>query len=307
MIDVHHHFEPSGRNVDGTPWSITAAVDELDRNGIATAIAYAGPVFEEGTKGAEDARAMNEWATALCRAHPGRFGLFASIPMNDADRALGEITYALDVLHADGIGISTHYGEQGLGEARFQPIFEELDRRGAVVYVHPAGAPCESPVTPVYENPLISAPWIEFPANTARTMLSLWSTQTTRRLRSVKFIFCHGGGVMPILLGRIAGFQNWANVGEAKLHELFPDGIYAEYAKFYLDCAQAYAPETFALLRSIVPATRLLYGSDYSYFPIAHSVEQFMRLDLPDADRHLVRGGNASTLFSRFAPPAEAP
>lgn len=300
-IDVHHHFEPTHRNVDGTPWSIEAAVAQLDGNGVGTAIGYCGPVFETRERGRTSARTVNEWATQLGAEHPGRFGLFASIPMLDVDAALEELAYALDVLGADGVGLAPHYEGAWLGDARFLPVFEELNRRRAVVYVHPAKPACPAAATLNDPQQLISAPWIEFPTDTARTILSLWASGLTRRLPGIRFLFCHGGGMMPMLLGRIAGFAGWAGVGEERLDALFPDGVYAEFAKLYFECAQAYAPETFALLRSIVPLTHLLYGSDFSYFPVAHSMELFGKLDLSAHERELIGARNAAALLPRWA------
>lgn len=303
VIDVHHHFEPSGKNVDGTAWTIEGAVEQLDRNGIDTAIAYAGPLYDTAAQGAAaTARARNEWSTALCRRYPGRFGLFATLPMNDVDGALAEIAYALDVLKADGVGLSTQYGDAWLGDPKFEPIFEELNRRKAVVYVHPGEAPCCTRATLSYQTGPVSAPWVEFTTNTARTIVSLWVNGTTRRLPDIRFIFCHGGGVMPILLGRIDGFKNWGGVGEAKLKAVFPDGVHAEFSKLYFDCAQAYAPEAFDLLRKVAPATHLLFGSDYSYFPVSHAMGQFRALKLPRALERQVQGGNAAALFPRWKP-----
>jgi predicted TIM-barrel fold metal-dependent hydrolase len=301
-IDVHHHLEPTFKNVEGTPWSVSMSLDEMDRNGIATAIGYAGPLFPDNVReGRKRARETNEWSTELRRNHPGRFGLFASLPMTDIEGSLTEIEYAFDVLHADGVGISTHYEGAGLGDVRFRPVFEELNRRRAVVYVHPAKAPCETASSLTYESDLISAPWIEFPANTARTILSLWAAGTTRRLPDIKFLFCHGGGLTPLLLGRFAGFACWNTVGPEKLATIFPDGVYAEFAKFYIECAQGYAPETIAMLQQIVPPAQLLFGSDYSYFPISHSVGQFESLSLTDAQRRQIAGENAAALFPAWA------
>lgn len=195
MIDIHHHFEPSGKNKDGNAWSIQMSLDELDRNKVATAIAYAGPILDTDPQAARrTARETNEWSTRQCVDHPGRYGLFASLPMNDADGALLEIAYALDVLKADDVGLATNYGPAWLGDAKFEPVFLELNRRKAVVYVHSAEAPCCTPDTLTYEKPPRATAWREFPTNTARTMLSLWSARTTRRLPDVRFIFCHGGG-----------------------------------------------------------------------------------------------------------------
>lgn len=301
MIDVHHHFEPSFRNVDGTAWSIESAVEQLDRNGVDTAIAFAGPILETDAQDARRrARRINEWSTQLCVDHPGRFGLFASLPMNDVEGSLAEIAYAFDVLKADGIGLVTNYQDAWLGDPKFEPVFVELNRRKAVVFVHPATAPCCTPSTLSYEKGSISTPWVEFPTNTARTILSLWNAGITQRMPDIRFVFCHGGGVMPILLGRIAGFNDWKSVGTDRLAELFPQGIYAEFAKLYFECAQAYAPEAFELVQKVVPPGHLLFGTDYSYFPVAHAVGQFNALQIPDNLRQRIRGANAAQLLPRW-------
>lgn len=300
-IDVHHHFEPSLKNVDGTTWSIQKALDQMDGNGVDTAIAYAGPLLDTDVQaGRKRARETNEWSTRHCLDHPGRFGLFASLPMNDVEGSLIELAYALDVLKADGIGLSTQYQSAWLGDPKFEPIFQELNRRKAVVYVHPSQAPCCTPATLSYEVGKISAPWIEFPTNTARTIVSLWANQVTRRLPDIKFIFCHGGGVLPILLGRIAGFKNWKDVGPERLKELFPDGVHVEFSKLYFECAQAYAPEAFDLVRKVALPTHLLFGSDFSYFPISHAMEQVKALALPEDFHRKLMGGNASAILPRW-------
>ena len=301
-IDVHHHFEPTAVNVDGSLWTIGMALEELDRNHIATAIGYAGPLFPHDLQeGRRLARETNEWSAELCRAHPKRFGLFASLPLTDVDGSLAEIAYAFDVLHADGIGLATHYDGLGLGDTKFRPIFEELNRRKAVVYVHPSGNKCSIQSSVTYQSDLISAPWIEFPTNTARTILSLWTGGTTRDFLDVTFIFCHGGGVLPLLLGRWAGFPCWYDVGPEQFTDAFPDGVYAEFRKLYFELAQAYAPETIAMLRSLLPASHLMYGSDYSYFPVSHSIELFAKLDLPQDVRTLIGGDNAAALLPRWS------
>ncbi|MFM0341851.1 amidohydrolase family protein [Paraburkholderia fungorum] len=143
VIDVHHHFEPSGKNYDGMPWKIENAVEQLDQNAVSTAIAFAGAIFTADVPmGRPKACEINEWGTKLCLDHPGRFGLFASIPMNDVDGALVEIAYVFDVRKADGIELVTNYQSVWLGEPKFAPIFAELNRRKAVVFVQPSEAPC---------------------------------------------------------------------------------------------------------------------------------------------------------------------
>ena len=92
-------------------------------------------------------------------------------------------------------------------------------------------------------------------------------------------------------------------MGAERLAAAFPDGIRAEFAKLYFDCAQAYAPELFGMLSKVVPRAHLLFGSDFSYFPVAHSIDEFGALGLgADAER-AIGGGNASALFPRFSAP----
>ncbi len=307
-IDVHHHIGPppdsaAGRDRGGGPeWSPQIAVEEMDRNGVAAAIGFPGPVpvLDDLERGRKLAREYNEYGARIGSDHPGRFGLFAALPMHDLNGALKEIEYAQDVLHADGFGIATSYRDMWLGDPQLRPIFEELNRRKAVVYVHPADAPCCTPATLTYETQGISGPWIEWPMNSARTILSLIARGNTRRFPDVRFIFSHGGGVAPLLLSRITGFKDWAAVGPEKLKELFPEGIEAEYRKFYFEGAQAYDPVNFNAMTSLVPHSHILFGTDYNRFPMGHSVALFERVRLPASVKRAIERENALTLLPRW-------
>ena len=309
LIDVHHHIVPPA--LSGMPnanaWSPQAAVEGMDRAGIATGIAYAGPVLvaELGRRPAI-ARASNEFGAKIGRDHPGRFGLFAALPFPDVTATLAEIDYALDVLQADGFGIATSYGDKWLGDAAFAPIWERLNARGAVVFVHPQDAPCctPNPVTygdlPTSGPPLIGA-WIEWPMNTARTIFSLMVTGTLRRFPRIRFVLAHGGGVMPLLVERLDNFRNWSDVGEKGLKTYFPNGVAAEFATLHFECAQAYEPPAFDALRRLVPDTQLLFGSDFPAFGLERTAQQFAALPLSSTARDRIGRGNAATLFPRWA------
>ncbi|WP_428394345.1 amidohydrolase family protein [Lichenicoccus sp.] len=302
-IDIHHHFYPTSKDNEGRRWSVEMTLDELDRNGITAAIGSLPPVRCTGSDdGCSQARRWNEWATRICLDHPGRLGVFASLPLRDVDAALAEFAYAYDVLHADGIGLPTNDGDTWLSDERFLPLYEEMNRRKAVVFFHPYSTARCLDLGHAYGGDLISPAWLEFPTNTGRTILGLLATGVTRQFKDIRFIFCHGGGIMPALLGRIAGFEGWDTVGPDTLERTFPGGVHAAFARLYFDCAQAYAPEMFALLRRIAPASHLLFGSDYSYFPVAHSVRQLNELGLAEGVHAAVAGGNAAALFPRFDP-----
>ena len=179
-IDVHYHiFSPEALAVANNPaqagWTVAGAIEELDRNGIATGIASAPSTLPNGL-----ARSFNEFGARVGRDHPGRFGLFATLPMPDVDASLKEIEYAFDVLKADGVGLLTSYGDLWLGDPKLRPVFEELNRRKAVVYVHPTDAPCCVGMS--YQSPPVLGSWIEWPMHTARTILSLMLNKVIQQL-----------------------------------------------------------------------------------------------------------------------------
>jgi len=307
-IDVHHHVGPppgpgNGRGGgNGPAWSPEVAIEEMDRNGVATGIGFPGPipVSQDLEQARKLAREYNEYAARIGKDHPGRFGLFASLPMHDTDGTLKEIEYALDVLKADGFGISTSYGNLWLGDPQFRPIFEELNRRNSIIYVHPNDAVCCTPATMTYEKNGISGAWIEWPMNTARTILSVLAAGHTRTFPNVRMIFSHSGGVMPLLISRVEGFTDWAAVGPEKLKQMFPDGLGAEFGKLYFEGAQGFDSPNFEAISKYVPTSHLLFGTDYNRFPIAHTVRIFEHLKLSSQIRSLIERGNAEKLMPRW-------
>ena len=133
----------------------------------------------------------------LKRDHPGRFGLFAMLPVQDVDGSLREIEYALDTLKADGIGLLTSYGDKWLGHATYAPIMNELNRRKAVLYTHPTLANCCRGLLPD-----VAPTVIEFGTDTSRTVADIVFSGTAARCPDVKFIFSHAGGTVPFLTER---------------------------------------------------------------------------------------------------------
>jgi 6-methylsalicylate decarboxylase len=304
-FDIHYHIVVPGSALSKVPggpadWTPEGAIEELDRNGVATGFASAasgwGQVDPETAR--RNARSWNNYAARLRNDYPGRFGILAALPLPDIDSSLQEIEYAFETLKADGLGIQTSYGELWLGDPKFTPLFEELERRRAVVYVHPTDAPCCERLT--YMAAPVFGSWIEWPMNSARTMFSLMLNQVPRRFPNISFIFAHDGGTMPLLVGRIQGMaQNSRPEFPAKVREIFPDGVEAEYRKFYFDTAQGFARINFAAMRELVPDSHILFGSDYPFFPIHASVDGLAKLGLPAALLHAVERGNAEALLRK--------
>jgi 6-methylsalicylate decarboxylase len=298
-VDIHHHVRAANSAASRAGWSLEQGIEQMDRNGVGWAVTYPGAVSDlpdaRGSAAAQ-ARRINEFSAEIARAHPSRFGTYAALPMRDPDACLKEIAYAQDELGCDGFAVVTCYEDRWLGDPLFAPVFEELDRRNAVVFVHPVDSWCPGLG---YESGVVTGAWLEWPTNTARTILSLMLNGVLRDRPNIRFVFCHGGGVMSVIVSRIAGFTGWFEIGPERMQELFPGGIEAQFATLYFDLAQSLAPENFEALRRLVSATHMMFGSDWDNFDIAHSVTRIDALGLdPQTYEQLCRT-NALRLFGR--------
>ncbi len=274
-IDVHHHILPPeyvtsvGDDRIGplilagkTPeWTPQMSIDAMDRNGIRTAvtsISAPGLWFGDSAETVRLSRHCNEYAASIRSEHPGRFGMFASLPLPDVDASLAEIAFSLDELGAEGIGLLTSYGDRYPGDPAFAPVFDELNRRRAVVYFHPTNAPCNQC------QPEIPAATLDFPFDTTRAVVSLLFSGTFTRCRDIRFIFSHAGGTVPFLAERIGRLANLPRFGDQ-----VPDGVIAELGRLYYDTALSANRLAFASLLELVAPGRILFGSDYPFAPEA--------------------------------------
>jgi 6-methylsalicylate decarboxylase len=220
-------------------------------------------------------RQCNEAAAKLGSDHPGRFGSFASIPMKDVDGALAETAYVFDHLKAEGIGLFSSYGDMWLGDKSFAPIYEELNRRKALVFVHPTAPVCCGNLNLIQEGVPNEAAMIEFGTDTTRTIASLIFTGTTKRFPDITWVFSHAGGTMPFLIERFFQSGTSAEVvpGIVTKGQAFPpvktipsgDEILGELRKMYYDTAQSSNPIAMEALRKVVPVSQIVYGTDYWY------------------------------------------
>jgi len=312
VIDTHHHFYPpdyqkawldweDARKIphfaNQVGWSREKAVEELDKNGVATgALSIAstpGTWFGLDAPGAEKmVRICNDYGAEMVRDNKGRFGLFATLSMLNVDATLKEIEYAFDTLKADGVGLQTNYGDKWLGHETYKPVFEELNRRKAVVYVHPLVAACCGQLS-VGAFPAV----IEVPHDTTRTVTSLLLSGTLARHRDIKWLFSHAGGTIPMLAGRIDAFYSQ----RATLPGGFaPDGIEAEFRRLHYDTANATSAPSMAALMKLVPVTQITFGSDYPYFPL-NQLETLRKMGLPAGDLQAIESGNAARLVPRLS------
>ena len=310
LIDVHHHILPPAYLAEAREqvlaqvqnilppavanWTPQKSLEEMDRLGISTSIvsiSSPGIWFGNQQAGRSLARKCNEYAAELGRNHPGRFGSFASIPLPDAEGSLKEIAYALDVLKADGICLLSSYGDKWLGDPAYAAVLDELNRRRAIVYVHPTAPNCCRDLMSYIPQPLT-----EFPHDTTRTITSLLYTGSFGRLTDIRFIFSHAGGTMPMLAGRIA------QLGKRKdLAAKVPNGVEYELKRLYYEIANSANKSAMSALMNLVPTSQIMFGSDNPFVPLATTAEGFARLGLSPAEVQAIGRDNALRLMPRFA------
>ena len=309
IIDVHHHILPPGymselgerigaQGLFGSPpeWSPQISIDAMDRNGIGaaiTSISAPGVWFGDTAEAARLARGCNEYAAQMKRDYPGRFGFFAILPMPDVALTLREIEYAFDTLGADGVDLMTNVAGRYPGEAVFQPVFDDVNRRKAVAFFHPvAGA---------YGNPMphVPVPSLEFPFETTRAITSLLYGGTLARCHDMRFVFSHGGGAIPFLVQRIARLT-----ARPEFKNAVPDGVLAELARIYVDTALAANLFAFEPIRRLMPVSHILFGSDFPHAgepTLIGTLKGTDEVELTAAEVLGVKGGNAAALFPSLA------
>jgi 6-methylsalicylate decarboxylase len=283
IIDIHRHFispaflkvlnAKSGHKVDGFtnffplgPWkdySPAREIETMDKQGLATAFVSTtspGTWFGNRDETRGLAREMNEYGAKMASDYKGRFGLFALLPFPSVDDSLKEIEYALDTLKADGVGLLTSYGNRWLGDPAFQPVFDELNRRKAVVYTHPIDAPC------CQDLPLagVTPTTLEFPTDTTRTILSLIASDAATRYADTRFIFSHGGGTLPAIIGRI-GVGGPDDLADNLAKPAAPNSRLFHLRRFYYDTAMSTNPVQIQALKTIAGASQILFGTDYPF------------------------------------------
>src|SRR5499427_6060411 len=296
VVDTHHHFYPpayqkawmdweDARKIPHfktqVAWTREGAVEELDKNGVAVGVLSMAST--PGTWFNLDPAA----AGTMVRDYKGRFGLFAPLSMLDIDATLKEIEYVFDTLKADGVGLQSNYGDKWLGNPLYKPVFEELNRRKAVAYVHPLVASCCGQLS-VGAFPAV----LEVPHDTTRTVTSLLLSGTFARFRDIKWLFSHAGGTIPMLAGRINAFYG----ARPNVKEFAPEGIEGELKRLHYDTANATSAPAMAALTKLVPISQITYGSDYPYFPL-DQITNLRRLGLTEEQLRDIGSGNASKLI----------
>jgi predicted TIM-barrel fold metal-dependent hydrolase len=297
-IDVHHHVVPPQYADDSMPIKLPdteAQLQSMDEWRIRTAITSLTPrvLLKNLHRLRQVARTCNEFQARMALEHPSRFGAFALLPLPDVDGALEEITYALDILHLDGVGLFSSVNDRYLGDPLFDPVFDELNRRSAVVFIHPTH--CEAPA----ETNLGAPPSVvEYVFDTTRAIVNLVFTGTLKRNPDLRLIVAHGGGTVPFLAQRISILE-----GHRKAPEVA--GVIPILRALYYEIASTTSRYALRSLQELADPTHILWGSDLPFVygkRLQEEVDHWEEYDGFSADdRMAVEELNALQLFPRFA------
>lgn len=313
-IDVHHHVLPEffrqAQSAGGYPstayrafpdWSPDMALALMDGLGIATAMmSFSAPgiYFGDRAATADLARQCNDYLAELIAAHPGRFGAFASLPFPDTDDCLAEIVRAADDLGLDGFIHLTQVDDRYAGHPDYHEIYRELDRRKAVVFIHPT-YPSESKE----RDHVVPRPFVDYPCETTRATANLLFTGVLAEMPNIRFILPHAGGVLPMLAHRIEIFDDLT-----AHREKYPEGARAYFRRFYYDTALSGDPAMLAALQALADPARILFGTDYPYIPERIAEAETAGTDaysgFDETARTMMEYANARVLFPRLDPGA---
>ena len=301
IIDVHSHAildfgkaAPAARQPD---WSVSGALEYMDRHEVAACVVSVPDAANhpQGQEARYIARRVNEKLADMVAGHPTRCGAMACLPGQDMDGAVAELAYAMDTLRMDGVSTSTSINETYLGEATFNPWFEEMNRRGVTLFIHPTITKASVPLSIG-----MNASVIEFMFDTTRMVTNMVVTGAKQRFSNIKMITTHAGGTIPFLAARIGILEHTFGVGPGRV-ELSPEEVREGFASFYYDLTAATTVAQLGALLELVPVSQLLMGLDYpfmpdpSYSPAIADIGRYPRFS--EADLQSISHGNAGKLY----------
>ena len=316
-IDVHHHTIPPAfvqemqsrgiAEVASTPlpqWTPEKSIEIMDANGIQTAItslSAPGVYFGDKQAALTLARKCNEFSAETCARFPGRFGSFAVLPMPITDLAVKEAIYALDVLKAEGVVLLGSTDGKFLGDPSFDELMAELNRREAIVFVHPN-------IHATSEQLGLGTPhfMVEFLCDTTRAAVNLILTGTVEKYSKIRWILSHSGGFLPYIAWRVS-----LGNGMPQYMQNAPQGILTYIQRFYYDTALSPSVYSLAALRELVDPSHILFGSDFPFAPAPVVSVECQTLDASpiwdDGAKHGIARGHALSLFPQFKRANEVP
>ena len=327
-IDVHHHAIPSEvvesfnqlgmTEMGGVPIPVFDSKQTLsfmDFASIKTAVVClsdVGGAFTNEENAINIAREANQFYAGLRKDYPGRFGAFATLPLPYVKASINELKYALDTLQLEGVMMLSNNNGVYLGDPSLDDIMKELNKRKAVVCVHPTEAQGDKDFKTLNFPGFL----LNFVFDTTRAITNMIFNKTVQKYPDIKFIFAHMGGTAPYLMERIA-----LGILDSQNHKLSSEKIVGiatrimspvtieetlthvnkTLSNFYYDTALSCAPATVSAVKKLAGVEHIIFGSDYKYAPkpVEKLSTRFL-MDNPDITKEdimLIERDNALRLF----------
>jgi predicted TIM-barrel fold metal-dependent hydrolase len=290
-----------GLGMNFPTWDINKALNYMDDCSIATAMASIsdpGIYFGDISFTRDLARRMNEFFAELINKYPGRFGFFACLPLPDVDAAIAELNYAMDVLRLDGVGLLTNVDNTYLGDINFDKLFNELNARKTVVYIHPT-------TIPGWKTARLTLPpfLVDAPHDTTRAVTNLLYSGTLEKYPDITYILAHAGGTVPYLVSRITLGEEHRDFADV-VKQIAPKGMIHYLKNLYYDTALSASPHCLRSLQELVDDSHILFGSDYCFAPdyiAASGIKGLEKYFGPQSKTlKAIESGNAMKLFPRL-------
>jgi 6-methylsalicylate decarboxylase len=293
-LHQHGHEQPDGfAHIPG--WSVEEHLAVMDRLDIATSLlSISSPGVHLGAEAAtrDLAREVNEEGRQIVVENRGRFGLFASLPLPDVDAAIAEIAYCCDHLDVDGFAVLTNIGGTYLGDGAFAPVFRELDRRGARLFIHPTSPACWEQTS--FGRP---RPMLEFFFDTTRAVVDLLLNGTVAEHPGIDFLIPHAGATLPMVADRVNVFSHLLQIGA-------PVDVFHDLGRLHFDLAGFPLPRQLDALLTITTIDHLHYGSDYPFTPeiaVSRLREELAEADVPPGSLLDALRSNSERLFPKLS------
>ncbi len=249
----------------------------------------ASPHFERQADAVEAARAANDEYAAITRRFPDRFRAFAALPLPHTEAALAELERAFDELGMVGAAVTTSVLGRALSDPAFHPIYAELNRRGSVLYMHPAGCGVESPL--INGHRMVWS--VGAPMEDTVAIMDLVIAGIPSRYPDMKIIASHLGGLLPMVVRRVDDRIDFEAPDTPEKPSL------AFRRLWYDTVGHNHVPALRAAAESF-GADRLLLGTDFPYQPgerFYAAVDYVRRAGLSEGDVRAILDGNAARLL----------
>jgi predicted TIM-barrel fold metal-dependent hydrolase len=302
-IDVHSHaiLNIGHQDPHQVRWSVDKALSLMDSNEIAvTILSVPGAAnYAEDKEAVEISRRINDALAEIVTRHPKRFGAIATLPGKTMDGSLSEMQYALDTLKLDGVSTLTSVEDTYLGDSRFDPWFEEMNRRKVTLFMHPIIARASLTV-----DLGIDPSMLEFMFDTTRMLTNMVFTGAKRRFSDIRMISTHAGGTIPYLVTRLQTLELTFGPGLDRT-PLSAEEVKEGFASFHYDLTAGTSRAQLGAIRELVPASQLLMGLDspympeWSFGPAIRDLEQWDGFTQDDLDR--IAHKNACLLYPAVA------